>query len=104
MRMIGVACLAAGMTICGTANAVQTLSTSANAWKVQNYPSGIVAYFTGSPCANGLLTTDTNESTDRIKQFYATVLSAKAMSAKITVDYDVSGAQCIVRTFGIDVQ
>lgn len=104
MRKIAFACLAAGMTICGAANAVQTLSTPATAWKVQNYPSGIVAYFTGSACANGLLTTDTTETSDRIKQFYATVLSAKAMSAKVTVDYDVSGPQCIVRTFGVDVQ
>jgi hypothetical protein len=104
MRKIAFACLVAGMVVCGSANALQSLSTSASAWKVQSYPTGIVAFFTGSACTNGLLTTDTAESSDRIKQFYATVLSAKAMSAKVTVDYDVSGAQCIVRTFGIDVQ
>jgi len=94
----------AGMAVCGAANAVQSLSTPATAWKVQSYPTGIVVFFTGSACANGLLTTDTAETSDRIKQFYATVLSAKAMSAKVTVDYDISGSQCIVRTFGIDVQ
>lgn len=104
MRKTRFACLVAGMALCGAANAVQSLSTSATAWKVQSYPTGIVAFFTGSACANGLLTTDTAETSDRIKQFYATVLSAKAISARVTGDYEVSGAQCIVRTFGIDVQ
>lgn len=101
---IALACLVAGMSISGVADATQTLSTPATAWKVQNYPSGIVAFYTGSPCASGLLTTSATDSPDRIKQFYATILAAKAMSAKITVDYDIAADQCIARTFGIDVQ
>jgi hypothetical protein len=104
MRKIALACALTGMSICGAANATQSLSTPASAWKVQNYPSGIVAFFTGSACVNGLLTTDASDSADRVKQFYATVLAAKSMSAKITVDYDIAGDQCIARNFGIDVQ
>lgn len=86
----------------GAASATQVMNTAVNGWRIQNYPTGVKIFFTGSPCTYGELSLDSTDTLDRHKQLLATVLAAKAMNAHMQMEYDVVGSQCILRTFAVD--
>jgi hypothetical protein len=82
--------------------ATEVMNTAVSGWRIQNYPTGIKIFFTGSPCTYGELSLDSTDTLDRHKQLLATVLAAKSMNAHMQMEYDVVGAQCILRTFAVD--
>lgn len=86
----------------GAVCATQVMNTAVSGWRIQNYPTGVKVFFTGSPCTYGELSLDSSDTMDRHKQLLATVLAAKAMNAHMQMEYDVVGSQCILRTFAVD--
>ena len=70
-------------------------------WRIQNYlPGNVVLWFTGSSCANGMMLLPASATPADHARLYSTVVSAKAMNAKIFVYYDNGSGNCWISSFG----
>jgi hypothetical protein len=104
-RLAALACASVlAATAAGAASASQYQVVGAvNSWRLQSYQGATVAlWYTGSACTNGQLLLPAGESIDRHKLLAATVLSAKAMGAKMTIGYDIINGTCTITDFAVD--
>lgn len=103
MAVLGCASILA-VSAAGAASASQYEVTGpVNAWRIQSYNGSTVAlWYTGSACTNGQLLLPASESNDRHKLLAATMLSAKAMGAKMTIGYDIINGTCTITDFALD--
>ena len=79
------------------------LSVVPNAWRLQVYvPDGIVIWFTGSTCSNGVLTLPPNASAADANRLYALIMSAKLAGAKVFISYDSTSPNCPITDYALD--
>jgi len=88
----------ASMSAMATAHA----EVQASAVLIQSY-GGVAPtlFYAGSVCTLGHLTLDPNDTQDRQKLLWASVLSAKATGGKVNFDYDYNGDDCVIRAFAV---
>jgi hypothetical protein len=101
-KVAAVLALAIAPFVAGTASA-NTIESTVNSWLVQDYPSGqgIVLWYTGSACTSGQLLFNVGEPIERHNRLLAMVLAAKAMNARVHLDYDIVNGSCIISDFGV---
>jgi len=70
-------------------------------WRLQNYvPDTPAIYYTGSQCANGVLTFPPNASDQDRDRLWQAVIAAKTNNGKMFVYY--TSGTCTIQSFGID--
>ncbi|MCW2404409.1 hypothetical protein M2336_001038 [Sphingobium sp. B1D7B] len=72
-------------------------------WRLQNYTGGpgLVAWFTGSNCINGLLSFSSHATSDDKNRFFSLVLTAKVSGKAISVFYEPDSGNCYIQSFYI---
>ncbi len=70
-------------------------------WRLQNYigGSGLVAWYTGSTCTNGLLSFSSSATSDDRNRFFSAVLSAKLSGKAVGVFYETVSGSCQITSF-----
>lgn len=72
------------------------------AWRLQNYVgSNVALWFTGSPCANGLLVLPANATTAEVNRLWSTVMGAKISGKRVQIFYTVNADSCVIGSFGL---
>ena len=78
------------------------IEVPASAILIQTYSDTVpTLYYTGSGCSSGHLNLDPNDSQERQKLLWASVLSAKASGLRMNFDYDMQGDICYIRFFAV---
>lgn len=79
------------------------ISAVPTTWRLQNYmsSSGLVLWFTGSSCTNGLLTFSNPSEQDK-NRLWSLVLAAKLSGKAIFIYYDNAASNCPINSFGMD--
>lgn len=74
-----------------------------NNWLLQNYmnASGVVSWFTGSSCNNGLITLPPSATDDDRNRFFSLILSAKISGKAVGVYYETVSGSCQISSFYI---
>ncbi|WP_199100096.1 hypothetical protein [Dyella sp. ASV21] len=97
-----VAGLAASMAFFSAESFAVRVQAIPNSWTMQSYGGVAVALWnTGSTCNMGLVEIPPNESEQRSKLLWSTVLAARVAQLPVFVDYEVSSGHCYITTFGI---
>jgi hypothetical protein len=88
-----------------TAFATANYTGPAAAWTLQNISrTGVSVRLlnTSAPCTQGRLTLDPQDTPDRNKLLWATVLAAKASGSSMSFDYDIGANDiCYIRNFAV---
>jgi len=84
-----------------TAKADNEIYVVPSGWRLQNYMggSGLVAWFTGSTCTNGLLSFSSTATADDRNRFFSAVLSAKLSGKSVGVFYETASGSCQITSF-----
>jgi len=81
------------------------ISAPATNWRVVDYiPQGLTIFFSGSQCANGLLTLPSNAVQNDKNMLLATIATSKAIGTPVIVyyNYTASPQSCVITIFGLD--
>jgi|EndMetStandDraft_4_1072995.scaffolds.fasta_scaffold00838_5 hypothetical protein len=104
LESVATAVILAGCWVPAQAASVR-IAESPAAWRLENYPGGIVtAYFTSVPCSSGQIVFGANAVPADLNRFWATVSLAKATGQKMFVYYENANAPstCVITSFGLD--
>ena len=70
-------------------------------WKLENYVgSVVVAWYTGSPCTNGLISFASVTESEK-NRFWSVVLASKVSGRSMFVRYDNATSGCPINSFGM---
>jgi hypothetical protein len=86
--------------VCQHACADQLVSGVPTAWRLQSYGTyAVTLYYTGSTCANGVLSLPSTATDRDNTRLYATIMAAKISGARVFAYYDP--ATCLITSFGL---
>ncbi|WP_410209744.1 hypothetical protein [Aquirhabdus sp.] len=79
--------------------AIVSMEAVPTAWRLQQYTGGdLVAWFTPATCASGQIKMPAGEA--QRNRFWALILTAKATSNKVVIEYD-NAASCTITSFSM---
>jgi hypothetical protein len=92
-----------GLGLSPAAHADTEIVAIPTSWRLQNYigTPGLVAWFTGSSCSNGVLNFSSTSTADDRNRFYSLVLTAKVSGKSIGVYYETVSGNCQIQSFYI---
>jgi hypothetical protein len=82
-----------------SANAAQDLLEAVpTSWRMQDYMAGgLYVYYTGSPCAQGVLVVPSSATVDSVNRFWSLITTAKSLGKTVGVYFD--STTCNVSSF-----
>jgi len=100
-KLLSVVAVASAVMVSTSAWADSDIFAVPTNWRLQNYVSsqGVVAWFTGSNCTNGLVSFDSSASADDKNRFYSTVLTAKISGKAVGIFYETTSGACHITSF-----
>jgi hypothetical protein len=99
--LVGAICLVFGLVVSPAAYADTEIYALPTGWRLQNYvsASGLVAWFSGSTCTNGLLSFSPAATTEDRNRFYSLIVSAKISGKAVGVFYETTSGSCQITSF-----